>query len=156
MDYTSQMQAFATHGMQAIEKVFNDNAEFALSINVEDATQKVVAVSRLIATSVATPKSVDDMYVILKRILGELLRRKKIAIAPYGLSAIGQEQYNRLVSLPAPPEPEVEPSGPIHEFRDVIAVCKGPIETFNKQMQDAAFRARYEAASAAGALADLG
>jgi hypothetical protein len=155
MDYNSQMLKFSEFGMTSISKLFDDNAEMFLSVDPADAASKIVSITRLRATSLKTPASEDEMYQLLAAILGELLREKKIAIKTYGLSPIGIEEFNRLIASPPPPAWEPEPSGPAVDYKDVIAVCSGPVEVFNTKMRDAVFAQRYHEACAAGALGGL-
>jgi hypothetical protein len=154
MDFNSQMLAFSKFGMDAIQQLFDDNAELFLSIDPKDATEKIVAVTRLHATKLRTPQSTDEMREILACILGGLLREGKLSINSYGLSALGKEEYNALVALPPPPVWEPEPSGPAVDFADVLDACRNT-SIFNEKMRSDAFRERYQQAVAAGALESL-
>jgi hypothetical protein len=84
--------------MDAIGKLFSDNAELMLSVDEADAAAKIVSLTRIHAVQLPTPTSVDEMYLLLAKIFGELLSAGTIAIKPFGLSTIGQEDFNRLVA----------------------------------------------------------
>lgn len=97
--YDDQMKAFARFGMGAIDKLFADNSELMLSVDEKDAAEKIVAATRLRATELPTPNSVQEMCDILTKIFGELLASNTIAIKPYGLSVLGKEDFNKLVAI---------------------------------------------------------
>src|SRR5271170_4632474 len=93
-DYDARVGAFAKYGMNAIDRLVQDNAELFLSIEEKDAAEKIVALTRLRSD---LPAPEDEAYDLLAMILGELLNDGRIKVAEYGLSTLGQNQYQALV-----------------------------------------------------------
>lgn len=152
--YEAAMNAYVVHGPEAIARLIQNYAELFLSVSEEEAAKAIVAVTRLKATQLKAPTSVDECYAILEAILGQLLRDGKLKMKGYGLSTIGDNDLRRLLALPEPPAREPEPSGPAVDFADVLDACRNT-SVFNEKMRSDAFRERYQQAVAAGALEAL-
>ena len=126
MSYESQLQKFQTLGMGAISRLVTDNAELFLSVSEEEAAKKIVALTRLRANVLPEPRDENEMYEILATLLGELLGQGQINIAPYGLSVMGQNQYQELVrraSGEALPQPD--------PYAEVVRLYKTNVSEFN-------------------------
>ena len=144
--YDSQIKAFATFGMDAIEKLEKDYVELFLSLNVRAAIEAIVSYTRLYAVELETPMSTEEMYAILEKALADLLAAGKIQISDFGPSDIGRAQYDKLIGLSEPVAEPVAPPDPREEFSDVIAAFSGPVTTLNEKMKNKVFRSRFDKA----------
>jgi hypothetical protein len=98
MNYQTQLAAFTKFGGAACDMLVEEYSELFLSLDEKDVFEKSVAVAKLSALDLPTPTSAKELCDILARILGELLAEGKIQIAEYGLSTIGQTEFNSLVA----------------------------------------------------------
>jgi len=131
----------------AIDRLFAEFSEAALSWDLESVVGAIVAHARLTAESLPDVTA-DNAYSIAEAALAALIQSGKVVPKSYGFSPIGAEQVNLLLAKYATPA-RVEAS-PEAEFGDVVAIYNGPVHEFNRQMKIASFRTRFDAAVSAG------
>jgi len=145
--YDERLNAFAKFGMAALDRLVQDNSALFLSVDKKDAIEKIVATTRL-RSDIPAPTSVDEAFDQMVVILGELLRDKKLSIANYGLSIMGENQYQDLVGR-ANGDVSVQPD----PYAEVVRLYKTNVSEFNsRRASDEDFLERSNAAHAAGLL----
>jgi hypothetical protein len=137
MSYQEKALAFNTFGANAIARIIDENHELFLSVDEEAVANAVVAFYRLHTDTVETAKSLDQMIVIQKRILGYLLFSGKISPASYGLSAAGKAQRDALVALVHKTPVQEDPQ--ITEYKSFNAAAD-EIEFRTRVSSDTGFR----------------
>jgi hypothetical protein len=143
MRYDTKMMAWSEKfGQDAIEKLFQEYAELMLSLPPEkEVAEALVSLSRLREDE---PDSVESAYQILERFFAELISTDKLTFSEFGLSTLGRESLNHLLSLVAPPV-QGAPSAQ-ERYADVIAAYNGPTIELNKLMKTEPFRTRFNEA----------
>jgi|SRR5580704_3097128 hypothetical protein len=167
-DYQERVDAFAVFGPGAITRAFADHSELLLSISERDASEKVVSALRL-RNDLDVPRNEDEAYATIVRLLGELLAAGAIALPEYGLSTLGEGDFNKLLSKAAPYKPkwdrnildyflslprQAPPSAePRDIYADVIATFRSGASEFNRRRADEPdFRKRSDEAQSLGIL----
>jgi hypothetical protein len=118
-DYNQRVKALARFGMGACDRLAEKHKELFLSIPVEDAFEKIVAVTRMDDT-IEPPKNEDEAYAIMESILAELLFDGRLKVPTYGLGPNGRESFDFLVDLYQ--NGRIVPStDPKEIYKDVVA-----------------------------------
>jgi len=151
MTYDRKMLLWSqTFGQDAIEQVFQEYGELMLSLPPEkEVAEALVSLSRLREDE---PDSVETAYRILERFLAELISTGKLKIRDYGLSTLGRESLNHLLSLVAPAAAQVAQPTLQEQFADVLEVYNGPTAILNQKMKTEPFRSRFNQAVAGGVI----
>jgi len=151
MSYDTKMLAWSQKfGQDAIEKLFLEHAELMLSLPAErEVAEALVSLSRIRDDE---PDSVESAYQILERFFAELISAGKLRFSEFGLSTLGRESLNHLLSLVAPAAAQVSQPTPREEFADIVAIFNGPTHVLNAKMKTEPFRSRFNQAVAAGAI----
>jgi hypothetical protein len=143
-----QLGRFGAEGFDLLRERFSE-----LFLSLPDEKQLGFALgawAKLNWQSFDPPQSAEGAAVILETALANLLKAGKLSLAAYGVSTLGQEEYN---SLLARIEPVVAESTEDSHAQAVREFHELPSHEYNQLWKtDAAFRARADAASAAGAL----
>jgi len=149
MSYDTKMQAWSQRfGQDAIEKLFQEYAELMLSLPPEtEVAEALVSLSRLREDE---PNSVESAYQILERFFAELISTGKLSFSEFGLSTLGRESFNHLLSLVVPATAQVAQPTLREEFADIVAIFNGPTNVLNAKMKTEPFRSRFNQAVAAG------
>jgi hypothetical protein len=148
--YDERIAAF-TKFANAAKTLLDDYAELFLSLDVQDTFSKVRAIVNLRDT-IEPPQNEQEAYGILASVLGELLASGRVVLKPYGLSALGNEEFRELTAPYAEPEPPaVDPlEASRAEFADVIQAWGDPAVRNKKFASDEKFRRRVEQAQSLG------
>lgn len=150
MSYQTQVDTFARLGMGALDKLTRETyPELFLSLNSGEVCASIAAVTRLRANELPTPTTVQEMHDdIVVPIFAELVAFGQIKVADYGLSVMGQNQYQELIGrangdVPAPQD----------IYSEVVRLYKSNVSEFNsRRASDPGFLERSNAAQAAGLL----
>jgi hypothetical protein len=130
-DYNERMAALGKFGMNACDRLAEKHKELFLSIPVQDAFEKIVAITRMRDT-IEPPRNEEEAYVILENLLAELLYDGRLKVPAYGLSQDGRESFDFLVGLHrnGRPAPSTEPKD---VYADVISLYRSDMAMFHER-----------------------
>jgi hypothetical protein len=97
-DYNVRVAAFAKFGMSACDRITETHKELFLSIPVEDAFQKIVALTRM-RDEIEPPRNEQEAFEVMEALLAELLYDGRLAVPKFGLSLDGQESFDYFLDL---------------------------------------------------------
>jgi hypothetical protein len=150
MSYDTKMHAWTKmFGPDAIQRLFEEYAEICLSLPLEkEIADALIAQCRLRPEE---PESAEHAYAILEYFFAEMIVEGRIKFSECGLSIVGREQLNHLVSL-IPRDTPQEPAPPVDEFAEVTAdYANMRAENFKaKWMKSPEAEATFNRAIAAG------
>jgi len=120
--YNERVTAFAKFGMNASDRLAEKYKPLFLSVSVEEAFQKIVALTRMRETLEA-PRSEEQAYDTLESLLAELLFDGRLKVAKHGLGPDGRESFDFLVDLHQNGRPQ-KSTDPKEIYADVISFYK--------------------------------
>jgi len=128
-DFNVRVQAFATYGMGACDRLAEKHKELFLSIPVEDAFQKIVALTRM-RDNLEPPRSEQEAYDAMEALLAELLYDGRLAVPKFGLSVDGQESFDYFLDLHENGR-KAPVTAPKELFADVVHLYRTDMATFH-------------------------
>lgn len=144
MSYEAKLQSIMKFIPPAVDRLFQEYSEAALSWNRETVITALIAKIKLDLPEI---NSESEAFNVLEGALGSLIQSGKIQAKAFGYSPLGAEEVRALLSKGAV---AVEIAPLTDDFSDVIEIYNGPTEELNRRMKTESFRTRFNQAVAAG------